>query len=181
MNAMIPRPEPGRGITRNTCDEAAPPRGSPPWGFRGLGPRNKHQSVVLTVRAFREQTALTHLRIVGCLGGQQAGVDLTHGDAERLLLRGGLDQGTDVLEEALTELAVVGVDLAGALGREDHQRVLQRGLVEQLVDRRVGDAFGVGYGSHCLKILNVLELVRASETMNRAILPARPPRARRSR
>ena len=54
----------------------------------------------------------------------------------------GLDQRADVLEQALAELAVVGVDLARALGREDHQRVLGVGLLEQLVDRRVGDAFG---------------------------------------
>ena len=33
----------------------------------------------------------------------------------------GLHQRADVLEQALAELAVVGVDLAGPLGREDHQ------------------------------------------------------------
>src|SRR4051812_21089012 len=88
------------------------------------------------------------LRVVGRLGGQQTGVDLPHRDRQRLLLRRGLDQGADVLQQTLAELAVVGVDLAGALGREDHQRVLRRGLVEQLVDRRVGDAFGIRDGSH---------------------------------
>ena len=33
--------------------------------------------------------------LCGRLGGQQAGVDLAHGDRERLLLRGGLHQGPD--------------------------------------------------------------------------------------
>src|SRR4051795_7528573 len=92
-------------------------------------------------------------RVVGGLGREKAGVDLAHRDRERLLLRSGLDQRADVLEQALAELAVVGVDLTGALGREDHQRVLRRGLVEQLVDRRVGDAFGVRDGSHVVKSL----------------------------
>src|SRR5690606_5896274 len=84
---------------------------------------------------------------VGRRGRQQAGVDLPHGDRQRLLLRGGLHQRPDVLQQALAELAVVGVDLACPLGREDHQRVLGRGLLQQLVDRRVGDALGLGDGS----------------------------------
>src|SRR3954453_11854980 len=58
--------------------------------------------------------------LLGALGGQQARVDLAERDRERLLLRRGLHEGTNVLEETLTELAVVGVDLAGTLGREDH-------------------------------------------------------------
>ena len=37
-------------------------------------------------------------------------------------------------------------DLAGPLGREDHQCVLGLRTVEKLVDRRVGDALGVGDG-----------------------------------
>ena len=65
------------------------------------------------------------LTALGRLGGQQAAVDLAQGDRQRLLLRGGLHQRADVLQQALAELAVVGVDLAGALGREDHQRVLR--------------------------------------------------------
>jgi hypothetical protein len=44
--------------------------------------------------------------------GEQALVDLAQGDGERLLLRGGVDQRADVLQQALGELAVVGVDLA---------------------------------------------------------------------
>src|SRR5688500_10597240 len=84
---------------------------------------------------------------LGGLCGEETGVDLAHRDGERLLLRSRLDERADVLEQALAELAVVGVDLTGALGREDHQRVLGGALLEQLVDRRVGDAFGVGDGS----------------------------------
>src|SRR3954468_13513921 len=78
---------------------------------------------------------------------QQALVDLAERDRERLLLRCGVDQGADVLQQALGELAVVGVDLAGALGGVDHQAVLAAGALEQLVDRRVGDALRGGCDS----------------------------------
>src|SRR5688572_27707113 len=85
--------------------------------------------------------------------GEQPLVDLAQGDGERLLLRGGVDQRADVLQQALGELAVVGVDLARALGGEDHQAVLAAGPLEQLVDRRVGDALGgrcdSGHGRAC--------------------------------
>src|SRR5215813_2161205 len=81
------------------------------------------------------------------LRGQQAAVDLAQRDRERLLLRRGLHQRADVLQQALAELAVVGVDLAGTLGGEDHQRVLGLGLVQQLVDGWVGDALRVGDSS----------------------------------
>src|SRR5579875_2194257 len=83
------------------------------------------------------------------LGGlplDEVAVDLAQRDGQRLLLRSGLDERTDVLEQALTELAVVGVDLPGPLGGDDHQRVLGLRAIEQLVDRRVGDAFGGGDG-----------------------------------
>ena len=49
-------------------------------------------------------------------------------------------EGADVLEQALAELGVVGVDLAGTLGAVEHQLVLAVGLLEQVVDRRIGDA-----------------------------------------
>ena len=58
----------------------------------------------------------------------------------------GLDQRADVLQQALAELGVVVVDLTGALGRVDHQRVLRAHLAEQIVDGRVGDALGDGSG-----------------------------------
>src|SRR3954469_24974752 len=79
--------------------------------------------------------------------GEQALVDLAQRDREGLLLRGGVDQRADVLQETLGELAVVGVDLPRALGGEDHQTVLAAGALEQLVDRRVRDALGVGCDS----------------------------------
>src|SRR4051794_13518843 len=78
--------------------------------------------------------------------GQQALVDLAQGDGEGLLLRGGIDQRADVLQQALGELAVVGVDLPRALGGEDDQPVLAAGALEQLVDRRGGGGPGGGRG-----------------------------------
>src|SRR5439155_8203390 len=84
---------------------------------------------------------------LGGLAGEHALVDLPQGDRQRLLLRRGLHQWADVLQQALTELAVVRVDLARALGGVDDQTVLRGGLGQQLVDRRVGDALGGGGGS----------------------------------
>src|SRR4051794_2316332 len=73
---------------------------------------------------------------------EEARLDLAHGDGQRLLPRARLHQRTDVLQQALAELGVVVVDLAGALGRVDDQRVLRAHLAEEVVDRRVGDALG---------------------------------------
>src|SRR3954453_17549884 len=85
--------------------------------------------------------------LLGALGVlEEAGLDLAHGDGQRLLARARLDERADVLEQALAELRVVVVDLPGPLGGVDHQRVLRRDLVEQVVDRRVGDALGEGAG-----------------------------------
>src|SRR3954468_18144348 len=85
--------------------------------------------------------------------GQQALVVLAQRDRQGLLLRRGVDQRADVLQQALGELAVVRVDLAGPLGGEDAQAVLAAGALEQLVDRRVGDALGgrcdSGHGRAC--------------------------------
>jgi hypothetical protein len=78
---------------------------------------------------------------------EQAVVDLAQRDRQRLLLHAGLDQRADVLEQALAELGVVGVDLARALGGVDDQAVLGVGAVEQLVDRGVGDADRVRDGA----------------------------------
>src|SRR3954453_18887959 len=44
--------------------------------------------------------------------GQQTLVDLAERDRQRLLLGSGVDQRADILQQALGELAVVGVDLA---------------------------------------------------------------------
>src|SRR3546814_14929468 len=53
---------------------------------------------------------------VDVLAGQQVLVALAQRDRQRLLLDVRVDQGADVLEEALTELGVGGVDLPSALG-----------------------------------------------------------------
>ena len=52
----------------------------------------------------------------------------------------------DVVEQTLAELRVVVVDLTGSLGRVDDQGVLAAHLVQQVVDRGVGDALGGGTG-----------------------------------
>src|SRR5213592_3345995 len=71
---------------------------------------------------------------------EQVLVDLAHGDGQRLFLQAGLDQRTDVFEDAVAQLVVVVVDLARPLGGVDHQRVLARRAAQQLVDGRVGNA-----------------------------------------
>src|SRR5262245_18357689 len=57
------------------------------------------------------------------LGGQQALADLVHGDGQRLLLGVRRHQTPDILQKALAELRVVGVDLARPLRAHDHQAV----------------------------------------------------------
>src|SRR5699024_11617831 len=47
----------------------------------------------------------------------------------------------------LAQLGVVGVDLAGTFGSHGDQAVLAVDAVQQLVDRRIGDAFGDGLGT----------------------------------
>src|SRR5262245_49373240 len=90
----------------------------------------------------------------------QVAVDLTQGDGQRLLLRRCLDQRANVLEQTLTELPVVGVDLPGPLRRDDDERVLGLRALEQLVDRRVGNAFGRGHGcGHVSAFLSVRLIV----------------------
>src|SRR5260221_8544252 len=66
---------------------------------------------------------------------------LAQGDRERLLLNAGLHQRADVLEQALAELGVVGVDLPGPLRRHDDEAVLAVHHIEQIIDGRVDDAF----------------------------------------
>src|SRR4029450_12417610 len=51
---------------------------------------------------------------------QLAFVHLTESDRQRLLLHSGLDQWADVIEQALAELGVVGVDLPSSLGGAQH-------------------------------------------------------------
>src|SRR5487761_1420987 len=73
---------------------------------------------------------------------EQALLDLTKRDGQRLLLAARLDQRADVLQQPLAELGVVRVDLPCALRGHDHQPVLAVHDFQKLVDRRVGDAVG---------------------------------------
>src|SRR5215469_13155796 len=65
---------------------------------------------------------------------------LAQRDGQRLLLNARLDERSDVLEQTLTELGVVGVDLARALRRHDHEPVLAVNDIQELVDRGIDDA-----------------------------------------
>src|SRR3954467_14920829 len=91
---------------------------------------------------------------------QRVLVAVTQGHRQRLLLHVGRDERADVLEQALPELGVVGVDLPGALRRVDDEGVLALDLVEQLVDGRVGDALGIGGGAgHALPLSRAFVIV----------------------
>src|SRR5580704_19725769 len=81
-------------------------------------------------------------------GGQQALPDLAERDGQRLLLDPGLDQRAHVLQQALAELSVVGVDLPRPLRRHDHQAVLAVDDLEQIINGRVGDALRGGITCH---------------------------------
>jgi len=87
---------------------------------------------------------------LGLLDLQHALAGLAQGDRQRLLLHAGLDKRPDVLEQALAELRVVGVDLARPLRGQDHQPLLAVYDLEQLVDRRVDDAIRTLGHSHVL-------------------------------
>src|SRR5438309_9479822 len=62
--------------------------------------------------------------------------DLLEGDRERLVAEAGLDERRHELASPLTELVVVRVDFACALGRQDHQGVLGVDGGEQIIDLR---------------------------------------------
>src|SRR4029453_18362347 len=51
--------------------------------------------------------------------------DLLERDRQGLVPQPGLDQGRHELGAALAQLVVIGVDLAGALGRQRHEGVLR--------------------------------------------------------
>src|ERR1700757_1837513 len=70
---------------------------------------------------------------------EQVAVDLAQRDGQRLFLQPGLDQRTNVFEDALAELVVVVVDLPRPLGRVDHEGVFTRDTVQQFIDGWVGD------------------------------------------
>src|SRR6478672_9691749 len=62
--------------------------------------------------------------------------DFLEGDRQ-VVLRAGLDhRGRELVERPLAEVVVVAVDLAGALGGDDHGRVVRVDVLEQLVDAR---------------------------------------------
>src|SRR3954468_655127 len=84
---------------------------------------------------------------VDVLTREEVVVDLAQRDRQGLLLDVGVDQWADVLEQALAQLGVVGVNLAGALGAVEDQLVLAVGLGQQVVDRGVGHALGGDVGS----------------------------------
>src|ERR1700722_19044859 len=102
----------------------------------------------------RMTRAMGLLRLaLGLLDLEQALTGLAQRDGKRLLLHAGLDKRADVLEQALAELRVVGVDLASPLRSQDHQPVLTVNDLEQLVDRRVDDAIRTLGHSHVLPFL----------------------------
>src|SRR6476620_3013375 len=76
------------------------------------------------------------------LDAEHALLDLAERDGQRLLLAARLHQRPDVLEQALSELRVVSVDLPCALRGHVYQPVLAVHDVKEFVDRRVDDAVG---------------------------------------
>src|SRR6478736_2099994 len=99
-------------------------------------------------------------------GGQQPPPDLAERDRQGLLLHAGLDQRPDVLQQALAELGVVGVDLPRPLGRHDDEAVLAIDDVEQVVDGRVGDA--VSSGIPCHRLPSVKSVFRPDQAVIKA-------------
>src|SRR5699024_1154231 len=106
--------------------------------------------VYLNIGGLVDYGALGTLLVAGGVvlrGGQQAVVNFAQRNGQGLFLYFGLYERTDILQEALTELGVVGIDLPGTTGGIDHQRILRIGRFKQLINGRVGDAFGLGNNS----------------------------------
>src|SRR5690606_19726478 len=150
-----PRTHERRALRRRCAACGLRPRGPlrarPGWCAgprcsRGASARGRTNAAPSGGGARRAGSGLGGLFGLG-LDGQQASVDLAHRDRQRLLLVARLEQRADVLQQALAELRVVRVDLARALRRVDDERVLRVDVLEQVVDRRVGDALGGGDGS----------------------------------
>src|SRR5580704_1254042 len=76
------------------------------------------------------------------LDAEHALLDFAERDGQRLLLAARLYQRPDVLEQPLSELRVVSVDLPCALRGHDYQPVLAVHDAKEFVDRRVDDAVG---------------------------------------
>src|SRR6476620_10667215 len=100
-----------------------------------------------TPRRMRRDTIAGRNSALSGLELDQVAVDLPERYRKRLLLRRGMPKRADVFQPAVTELAVVRVDLPRPLGRDDDERVLGLGPFQQLVDRRVGDPLGGGRSS----------------------------------
>src|SRR6202453_417975 len=75
------------------------------------------------------------------LDAEQPALNLAQRDGQPLLLAAGLHQWPDVLQQALAELGVVGVDLTCTLRGHDDQPVLAVHDIKEFIDRRVNDAF----------------------------------------
>src|SRR4051794_39734461 len=153
---------PGVGTTRTSCPASVNARSTKAALYAATPPLTPSTieltSLILPTRGRTRQflpgaSSSVQVAPFGAAGsvlaggvGQQALVDLAQRDREGLLLGSGVDQGADVLQQALGQLAVVRVDLPRALGGEDDQAVLAAGALEQLVDRRGGGGPGGGRG-----------------------------------
>src|SRR5215208_5461544 len=89
-----------------------------------------------TRRPRRSATSVALDDLLGTLVGDLAFGDLLEGDRQRLVAKPGLDERRHEVAATLAELAVVRVDLAGALGGHDHEGVLGIDRSEQVVDLR---------------------------------------------
>src|SRR5699024_2827428 len=83
----------------------------------------------------------------GVRGGDESGTDPAQGDGQGRLLPLGLGERAPALPQPPAQVGVGGVDLAGTFGSHGDQAVLAVDAVQQLVDRRIGDAFGDGLGT----------------------------------
>src|SRR5439155_16027580 len=92
--------------------------------------------------------------LLGALVVDLALGDLFEGDRERLVAETRLDEGRDELASPLTELVVIGVDLASSLGRQDHQGVLGVDRRKQVID------LGFDHGWSSRRVLPAGQMVR---------------------
>src|SRR5436190_18271407 len=81
---------------------------------------------------YRERYAL-----LGVVVGEHPFGDLLERHREVVLRAGLHERRRVVVEGALAELVVVVVDLPGALGRHDHERVARVHVLEQIIDARM--------------------------------------------
>ena len=106
--------------------------------------------------------------------------DLLEGDLQ-VVLRARLDHRRRVLvERALAEVVVVGVDLAGALGGHEHARVVGVDLLQQCVqaglDHQVAPSSATHRSDEALELLHRLRPVVVDDHVGELL--ARPPAPR---